>query len=144
MSRALSIVSLALLTALSSAQGVQPWIHEEFASKQIEAYRRHYDVPGLSIAIAVKGRVVFVKGFGFGNVERQVPVRASDYFRLASVSKPITATLIFELVEQGKLSLDWPVRQVLPELPAHHSYKIRDLLSRNAGGTSTTPGQTIH
>jgi serine beta-lactamase-like protein LACTB, mitochondrial len=133
MRRPLFLLPLALLTALGAAQGVQPWIHDEFASKQIEAYRKHYDVPGMSIAVAVKGRIVFVKGFGFGNLERQVPVRTTDYFRLASVSKPITATMIFELVEQGKLSLDWPVRQVLPELPAHHVYKIRDLLSHQSG-----------
>lgn len=133
MRRPLFLLLITLLSALSGAQGVQPWIHADFASKQIEAYRKHYDVPGLSIAIAIKGRIAFVQGFGYGNLERQIPVRTTDYFRLASVSKPITATMIFELVEQGKLSIDWPVRQVLPELPAHHNYKIRDLLSHQSG-----------
>src|SRR5689334_1640972 len=113
---------LVFLTLSVLAPAQTTWVHSDFASTQIEAYRKHYDVPGLSIAIAIKGQVVFAKGFGFADLERQVPVRTSDYFRLASVSKPITATLIFELVEQGKLSLDTPVRQIVPELPPHHTY----------------------
>lgn len=125
----------AFLVACVAAQAqVQPnWVHSEFASSQIEAYRKHHDVPGLSIAVAIKGQIVFAKGFGFADVERQVPVRPSDYFRLASVSKPITATLIFELVEQGKLDISVPVRQIVPELPEHHIYRVQDLLSHQSG-----------
>jgi serine beta-lactamase-like protein LACTB, mitochondrial len=126
---------LILVFALTSALGLTQttWVHSDFASKQIEAYREHHAVPGLSIAVAVKGQIVFAKGFGFGDLERQSPVRTTDYFRLASVSKPITSTLIFELAEQGKLNLDAPIRQVVPELPAHHTYRVRDLLSHQSG-----------
>lgn len=125
----------AIVFLVSSALAqIQPtWVHSDFASTQIEGYQKRYNVPGLSIAVAVKGQLVFAKGFGFADVEKQVPVRPADYFRLASVSKPITATLIFELAEQGKLDIEAPIRQVLPELPLHHIYRICDLLSHQAG-----------
>ncbi|MBC8065291.1 MAG: beta-lactamase family protein [Chlorobia bacterium] len=122
-----------ILGQVAVAQRQSNWVHSDFATGQIEAYRKHFDVPGLSIAVAIKGEVVFAKGFGFADVERNVPVRPTDYFRLASVSKPITATLIFELVEQGKLDIDAQVRQFLPQLPGHHVYRIRDLLSHQSG-----------
>ena len=133
MRRSLGFLALGLLATSSFAQRQTTWVHSDFASSQIEAYRKHHYVPGLSIAVAVKGQVVFAKGFGFADVERQVPAEPKDYFRLASVSKPITATLIFELVEQGKLNIDNPVRQIVPELPAHHIYRIRDLLCHQSG-----------
>ncbi len=121
------------LGQIALAQRQPAWVHSDFASGQIEAYRKHFDVPGLSIAVAVNGEIVFAKGFGFADVQGQRPVATTDYFRLASVSKPITATLIFELVQQGKLNIDLPVRQVLPSLPAHHTYRIRDLLCHQSG-----------
>jgi len=124
-----SIVALAIATA--SAQ--TSWSRSDFAAKQIEAYRKHHDVPGLSVAISHKGQIVFAKGFGLGDVDQSVPVRTTDYFRLASVSKPITATMVFELVEQGKIDLDAEIRRYLPNLPPHHTYRVRDLLSHQSG-----------
>jgi serine beta-lactamase-like protein LACTB, mitochondrial len=130
--RGVAIVFL-FVCIVASGIGQQTWPRAEFASNQIEAYRKHYDVPGLSIAIAHKGQIVFAKGFGLGDVEHNVPIRTTDYFRLASVSKPITATMIFELIEQGKIDLDAEVRRYLPNLPPHHTYKVRDLLSHQSG-----------
>lgn len=120
-------------TALGFAQSQPKWEHADHASSQIEAYRKHYNVPGLSIAIAKKGQIIFAKGFGFADLERGTRVRPTDFFRLASVSKPITATLVFELIEQGKVNLNAPARQYLPELPPHHTYLVRDLLCHRSG-----------
>ena len=131
MRRAFGFLLLSCVSVLASAQSA--WVHSDFASNQIEAYRKHHDVPGISVAIARKGQIVFAKGFGFSDLERQKPVATTDFFRLASVSKPITAALTFELAEQGKVDLDAPVRKYLPELPAHHIYRVRELLSHQSG-----------
>lgn len=133
MRRAVGLFAIFLLVPTGFSQIQSAWVHTDFASAQIEAYRKRYNVPGLSIAVAVKGQLVFAKGFGFADMEKQVPVRPADYFRLASVSKPITATLIFELSDQGKLSIEAPIRQILPELPLHHTYRVCDLLSHQSG-----------
>ena len=131
MRKVATLLLLASLAALAPCQA--SWAHSQYATDQIEKYRKHFDVPGISVAIARKGQVIFAKGIGFADLERNVPVRESDFFRLASVSKPITATMIFELAEQGKVDIDAPVRQYLPELPAHHVYRVRDLLCHQSG-----------
>ncbi|HWL07520.1 MAG TPA: serine hydrolase domain-containing protein [Planctomicrobium sp.] len=63
-------------------------------------------VPGASLAVSHQGRLVYARGFGYSDVERQQPVQPTDLFRIASVSKPITAVAVMQLVEQGKLPLD--------------------------------------
>jgi serine beta-lactamase-like protein LACTB len=124
-----------LLFLLVASQGIAQtnWVHATYATEQIEAYRKHHGVPGISVAVAKKGQIVFAKGIGFADLERNVPVNPTDFFRLASVSKPITATLIFDLVEPGKVNLDAPIRQYVSELPEHHIYRVRDLLSHQSG-----------
>lgn len=65
-----------------------------------------YNVPGLSIAITKSGNLVFAKGYGKANLKKDIDVSTKSLFRIASVSKPITAVAIMKLVEMGKLSLD--------------------------------------
>jgi CubicO group peptidase (beta-lactamase class C family) len=68
-----------------------------------------YSVPGISIAIAKEGRLVFAKGYGLAKEFPEVKMTSKNVFRLASVSKPITSVGIMRLVEQGKLNLAWKV-----------------------------------
>ena len=62
-------------------------------------------VPGVSVAVGKDGKVVFAEGFGLANVEEEKPVTRDSLFRIASISKPITAVAILQLVEEGKISL---------------------------------------
>ena len=77
----------------------------------VAAFKRTCSVPALSIAISGNGHFVFDQGFGFdqsfqlGRAKDLGPVDMSSLFRIASLSKPITAAAIFTLVEQGKLHL---------------------------------------
>lgn len=64
-----------------------------------------YAVPGLSIAIARHGQMVYRKGFGFADVASSEKVTPDHLFRIASVSKPITSVAIFTLIEKGRLKL---------------------------------------
>jgi CubicO group peptidase (beta-lactamase class C family) len=74
-------------------------------------------VPGLSAAVVLNGRRVWSEGFGFADLENNLPVSAQTLFRLASVSKPITATAALQLWERGKLDLDVPVQKYCPAFP---------------------------
>jgi CubicO group peptidase (beta-lactamase class C family) len=90
--------------------------------------------PGLSVAVASHNQIVFSKAMGKADIEQNVPLTTASVQRLASVSKPITGTIIMDLVDQGKLSLDVSVRQYLPELPAfYQSVTLRKLLSHQSG-----------
>ncbi len=65
-----------------------------------------HGVPGLSVAVAHQGEMLYERGFGFADRQSGAKVTPSSLFRIASVSKPITAVAIFDLVEQKKVGLE--------------------------------------
>lgn len=75
----------------------------------VEGFRRQYEVPALSIAIAKEGRLVFAKGYGHADATGRTAVTPEHLFRVASVSKPITSIAVMRLVESGRLTLDQKV-----------------------------------
>ena len=74
-------------------------------------------VPGLSVAVVEDGNYVWAAGFGFADLENNVPASEHTLFRLASISKPLTAVGAMELWERGKLDLDVPVQKYCPSFP---------------------------
>ncbi len=74
-------------------------------------------VPGGSLAVVKDGRLVFAKGYGWANREKEEPVRPDSLFRTASISKPFTAMAVLRLVEAEKLKLDQPMLDFFPEPP---------------------------
>lgn len=70
-----------------------------------EAFMLKYQVPGLSLAIARKGRLVYARGLGLADKAKQERVTPRHLFRIASLSKPITSVTIFRLIEAGKLKV---------------------------------------
>ena len=75
------------------------------------------NIPGLSVAVAVKDNLRWANGYGLADVENSVPAKALTTYRLASISKPITAVAIMQLAENGKLNLDAPVQKYVPGFP---------------------------
>lgn len=92
-------------------------------------------IPGMSFSIAYKGKVVKTANLGYANLENQVPASQQTVYELASVSKPITATGLMLLVEQGKVSLDSSIAKYLgTSVPDnYHPITIRQLMSHTAG-----------
>lgn len=74
-------------------------------------------IPGLSVAVAVDGEVVWSEGFGYADVENRLPVTSLTRFRIASISKPVTAAALGLLIQEGKLDLDAPVQRYVPTFP---------------------------
>ena len=91
-------------------------------------------IPGLSVAIGRAGKIVWARGFGHADLENQVAATADTVYRLASISKPITAVAVMQLVEQGKFDLDVPVQSYVPEFPKKRfRLTTRNLLSHQGG-----------
>lgn len=86
------------------------------AQRILETYVKENNVPGLSAAIAVQNEVLWTGGFGYANLQHMVPAGSHTLYRIASISKPITAVLAMQLVEAGKLDLDKPIKEYLPLL----------------------------
>lgn len=74
-------------------------------------------LPGLSVAVGVRGRVVYSAGFGFADLENRVPVTPLTRFRIGSVSKSVTSAALGLLMEQKRLDIDAPVQRYVPEFP---------------------------
>jgi CubicO group peptidase (beta-lactamase class C family) len=74
-------------------------------------------VPGVSVAVVEDGAYEWSAGFGMADLENFVPATSQTLYRLASISKPITATAAMLLWQQRKLDLDAPVQQYCPAFP---------------------------
>ncbi|HUQ68346.1 MAG TPA: serine hydrolase, partial [Planctomycetaceae bacterium] len=72
-----------------------------------------HGVPGAAVAVTDHGRLVHARGYGYADIATREPVQPTSLFRIASISKPITAVAILQLIEQGKLKLDDKVFDVL-------------------------------
>ena len=99
-------------------------------------------IAGGSFLVAHKGEIVFREAFGYADIESKRPFTTDELLPIASVSKPLMASVLMVLVEQGKVNLDDPVEKYLPEFkgvrvegsqsPAGQM-TIRHLLSHTAG-----------
>jgi CubicO group peptidase (beta-lactamase class C family) len=93
-----------------------------------------HDVPGLSVAVAVDGHVVWTEGFGWSDVESHAPVTPLTRFRLGALSKPLTAVAAALLYDQGRLDLDAPVQRYVSAYPQKQwSVTTRQLMGDVAG-----------
>ncbi|XP_068213972.1 serine beta-lactamase-like protein LACTB, mitochondrial isoform X2 [Palaemon carinicauda] len=73
--------------------------------------------PGIAVSVSVDGSTVWARGFGFADVENYVPCSPKTVMRIASISKPLTMTLLAKLWEEGKVDLDAPVQKYVPYFP---------------------------
>jgi CubicO group peptidase (beta-lactamase class C family) len=109
----------------------------------VKDFLKEYDIVGSSVAIAKEGRLVYAKGFGYANKENNDRVTPKSLFRIASVSKLITAIAIMKLVENEKIDLNQKVfgPQGILNDPMYLHYKdkrveeitVNNLLSHKAG-----------
>lgn len=74
-------------------------------------------IPGAQIAVIKDGELVWSEGFGLADMEQQVPVTPRTRFRIASISKAVTAVGLGLLVQEGKVDLDQPVQRYVPSFP---------------------------
>lgn len=79
----------------------------------LQNFMQEHRIPGLSVAVTQEGRLILTRGYGYADIANREPVRAESLFRIASISKPITAVAILQLIEQGLLNLDDPVFKIL-------------------------------
>ncbi|MDT5272306.1 MAG: hypothetical protein QOH49_4492 [Acidobacteriota bacterium] len=106
--------------------------------KVVEEKRVANGIPGLSLVIVKDDKVIYIKGFGYKDFERKVPVTPDTLFAIGSSSKAFTAMLIKMAADEGKLSLDDSPKKFLPyfklqDPEADAKITLRDLLSHSSG-----------
>jgi len=130
----------AVLTVLSVVAWVCVSAQNRPRSPQVDELFRTMDrpgSPGCALSVIEDGRITYARGYGMADLDHTVPIKPNTVFHVASMSKQFTAASILLLAQEGKLSLDDPVRKYVPELPdfgtpitigelIHHTSGLRD------------------
>jgi CubicO group peptidase (beta-lactamase class C family) len=135
--RALHACVLALLilpSAVFAQDAKLPASKRTLLENTISKFMAANSAPGISAAAVMNGEEVWSGGFGRADLENSVPVTPQTLFRLASISKPITATAAMQLWEQGKLDIEAPIQKYCPAFPQKDSpISTRQLMSHLGG-----------
>jgi CubicO group peptidase (beta-lactamase class C family) len=142
-------IALALTTldfsSLTQAQG-QPAPNNDDTQKLagfdafMEKTLKDWNAPGIGVGIVVADKLVFVKGYGYRDYEKKLPITAQTMYTIASNTKLLTAVAAGFLVEEGKLTWDQPIRESVPTINFYNSYlnnsiTLRDMLAHRTGIT---------
>jgi D-alanyl-D-alanine carboxypeptidase len=100
----------------------------------VEAARSAEKIPGVTLLVEHRGKRIVAAGYGFADVENQVPADLDTVYQIASLTKQFTAAAILQLVEQKKLALDDDVTHLVPSLRIPESkVTVHHLLSHTHG-----------
>jgi serine beta-lactamase-like protein LACTB len=115
---AISVALCSLIAATGAAQNsaLAPEKRSQIESA-ISRFMASTHVPGVSVAVVQNGEYAWAQGYGFADLENNVPASEHTLYRLASISKPLTAVAALQLWERGRLDLDSPVQKYCPSFP---------------------------
>ena len=99
----------------------------------VGSYLQKKNLPGVALLVVRNGTIEKSQGYGFANLEHQVPVKQETIFQSGSVGKQFTATAILKLVEENKLQLTDPLSKFLKVPDAWKGITIHHLLSHTSG-----------
>ncbi len=113
----------------------------ESLDRLFTSYLKKHQLPGATVAVSFRGKMIYERGFGYADVDTKQVVKPDALMRIASVSKPITGAAILQLVDRGKLKLDDRVFDILDHKPLDlkkvdsrmKDITIRHLLNHTAG-----------
>jgi CubicO group peptidase (beta-lactamase class C family) len=137
---ALIVFSLGLAFLASGPARAADPVDEAIAARgpQVDSYlqplmiRSH--VPGLSVAVMHRGKLLLSRAYGMANLELSVPTLPASVYQVGSITKQFTATAVMMLVEQGKINLDEKIGTYMPDLPDSWSkITLRHLLTHTSG-----------
>lgn len=99
---------------------------------------KDWNAAGVTIAVVEKNKVIYTGGFGYSDYEKKLPVTENTLFAIGSCTKAFTAAILGMLEKEGKVNLDKPVRDYLPELKFKNEYTnryvtLRDMMCHRTG-----------
>ena len=141
--RALALAACLANTGAASLPAQSAPALSDTLTRRIDQLFADYDresSPGCALGVYANDGIAYARGYGMANLEHGVPISPRTVFDLGSTSKQFTAMSVVMLAQEGKLSLDDPVRRWIPELPEygrpitvrqliHHTSGIRDYLT---------------
>ncbi len=112
--------------------------HGQTTSEQIYNYLHQVSnqtgAPGISVAVALQGQIIFSGGVGYGELDNLAPATGATVHNIASISKTHAAVAVMLLVEQGKVNLDDPIQKYVPYFPKKKwQITVRHILTHSSG-----------
>lgn len=127
------LLSLALLLSFPGAAEERPPTFSAI-DRMVSEARKALGTPAISVALAVDDQLVWSNGYGLADVENEVSAKANTVYRIASISKPLAATAVLQLMEKGRLDLDDPIQKHVPAFsPKPLTITLRHVLSHTSG-----------
>lgn len=127
-------VALIFTTVLYAQSPALPAAAASRIDEIVAAEQARQKIPGLSIAVAFRDRMIYSKAYGAADLEHGVATKPTTAFRTASVAKPLTATGVMTLVEAGKVKLDAPIRTYCTAWPEKQpAITVRQVMGHLAG-----------
>ncbi len=108
--------------------------------ERLESLRLQMNVPAMSSAIVKNQKIVWARGFGYADLENEVPATPTTAYHLASITKSIASIIIMQLVEEGMLDLETPVDEFGIELESPGIVRVKHLFTHTSKGN---PGTTF-
>ena len=105
----------------------------------VEAAFRESGLPSLSIALVHDRDIVYSQAFGFMDLEKKIPATRKTIYPIGSITKVFVATMLIQLAEAGVVTLDMPVKELLPEYQVKSPYPgtqpttLRQLVTHTSG-----------
>lgn len=107
----------------------------------LQLWQQRAGIPGVQVAVSVRGQTVLSQGLGLADVARQLPVTRTTQFRVGSISKALTSAALLQLVAEHKLDLDASVQRYVPGFPLKpYPITTRELAGHLAGIRHYRPG----
>ena len=135
----LTVAAAALLVAtVASAQTSTDRALAADVDSLVQRIMSVSDIPGVSIAVVSGSRPILLKGYGFADIERRIPVTENTAFYIASITKAFTAMTVLRMADRKMLELDAPITRYLTDAqwsPEVHpeSITVRQLLTHTSG-----------
>lgn len=119
----------------SSSTGDQPFAPDKLAKleKAINDTMKANDIPGAVVAAYFPGEGTYVAAKGYRNRDTKEAMRLDDHFRIGSNTKAFTGTIILQLIQEGKFTLDTKVHSLLNAVPNGDQISVRNLLNMTSG-----------
>jgi CubicO group peptidase (beta-lactamase class C family) len=144
-------LSLGLLSAfparstpvLEKARSLYPELRPALDDR-VKGMMQRGNIPGMAVVVIKDGLVLEMKGYGVADRATQNSIGPNTKFGIGSITKPFTAMAIMLLVEDGKVDLDQPIRQYIPDVPTEWApLTIRQLISHTAGISEDYPSWRV-
>ena len=109
------LIALLLIASFSGAQDGDAEASISALRQGLSELSARYYVPGLAVAVTQGQQLLYAEGFGYADIENDVPVTPDTPFHIASLTKPLAATVLVQAVEAGQLDLDAALAELLKE-----------------------------